>query len=551
METSVVVARAVRSTWPRARLGGSSLILLLLIVVAGCADRVSGPHQQTLSSNPPFQLAVTPATISGHPGTTTDTAMISIVSVGSFSGTVTVHVDGLPDGASTWPHLPISINTGVVLPIAITLPPSAVPDSSTIVIQGNSKNEPTQSTKLELKVLSPVTAYRDGRLLVLERVTDEDTIRLALDADWGGSLVEASIDGVNVVNSHDPGREVQIALYDRDQLSPLRWNPVQGGDSFGNGSPVLDQRIESGSLYVKTRPLHWYPDRMGGSGTRPVPSDVYVEQWVEPVPSQPRAFHFHYRITHFGSDYHTAARQEMPAVYTNREFSTLIVYDGDAPWTLGALSSPSLPSPDDPSRFFRTVEQWASFVNKNGVGLTIYSPDSYGYIEAASHLSGSAGSRGWAFNYLRPLTVFGLPAASTVESDLYLILGNYEAARATVYALRGDVSERAILAPYLTVDRPEVGQTVSGSAEIVGWSFARSPIARVSFSVDDGPWQPADYGRRRPDVAETFPGMSSDIGFRVLLDTRLYANGMHVLHVQSVDDNGAIATRDVEFVIRN
>lgn len=524
---------------------------MLLSLVAGCGDSVSGPHQPALSSAAKLQIAVSPPAVSGRPGATTDTALISVVAADHFTGAVTVHLEGLPRGATTWPRLPVSIKAGVVQPLAITLPPTAVPDSSKIIIHGSSNGETARSAVLALRVLPLIRTYRDGSLLVLERIAGRDTIRLALDAAWGGGLVEASVNGVNVVNSHDPGREVQAALYDREQLSPLGWNPVQAGDSYGNGSPVSDERLDAALIYTKTRPLHWYPDRLGGSASHPVPSDVYIEQWVEPVPDQPTAFHFRYRITHFGSDEHTTARQEVPAVYTNKDFSTLVYYGGETPWAAGNVSSTSLPSPSEPIRFFRNAERWASLVNKDSVGLTLYAPNAYGYVEAASDPSGSSGPKGWAFNYLRPLMVFGLPPRSTLETDFYLILGDYRAARRTIYEMRKSVQSRNILAPYLTVDQPSVDTILGGNIALLGWSFGNSAIARVSVSVDDGSPQVARYGTPRPDVAGTFPGVPLEIGFAIQLDTRAYANGKHTLRVRAVDAMGMVATRNIVVHIEN
>lgn len=546
MEAMFVVPGAVAAARPLGMLRRCYRYAVLSVLMVGCSDAASGPRPPA-----PFELAVSPQAISGRPGATTDTALISVVGAKDLADPVTVHVEGLPSGATTSPELPLSITPGSAQAIAITLPPSAVPDSSTIIIRASSKNETAPSATLALHVLPLARTYRDGNLLVLERVAARDTLRVALDAAWGASVVEASVNGVNMVNSYDPGREIQAALYDRDQISPLRWNPVQAGDSYGNGSRVLEQRLEPALIYTKTRPLHWYPDRVGGSGSEAVPGDIYLEQWVEPVPDHPTAFHFRYRVTHFGSDDHATARQELPAVYTNKDFGNFVYYGGDAPWTGAAATSASLLSSAEPSQFFRTSEHWASFLNADSVGITIYAPDSYGYVEAASHPSGTSGPKGSAFNYLRPLMVFGLPPESTVESDFYLILGDYKAARQTIYELRAGERSRNILAPYLTVDQPRPEQTVSGSVTLLGWCFGNSPVTQVTISVDDGPPQAARYGTPRPDVGTIFPGIQPDIGFTLELDTRAYANGSHTLHVRAVDATGVVATRNIEVHIDN
>ena len=53
------------------------------------------------------------------------------------------------------------------------------------------------------------TTFQSGSLLVLQNQTVSDTVCIGLETNWGGSIVEVSLNGTNYGNAHDTGREVQ------------------------------------------------------------------------------------------------------------------------------------------------------------------------------------------------------------------------------------------------------------------------------------------------------------------------------------------------------
>src|SRR6266446_3122801 len=82
--------------------------------------------------------------------------------------------------------------------------------------------------------------YREGSRIYL----DNGTIKVGLETKWGGAITEVVWHGMNFVNDYDPGREIQVALYDGDPYPPCGdcagangWDPVQGGDHHKHGSP--------------------------------------------------------------------------------------------------------------------------------------------------------------------------------------------------------------------------------------------------------------------------------------------------------------------------
>jgi len=50
--------------------------------------------------------------------------------------------------------------------------------------------------------------------MILQNQTVSDTVCIGLETNWGGSIVEVSLNGTNYVNAHDTGREIQPAFYD-------------------------------------------------------------------------------------------------------------------------------------------------------------------------------------------------------------------------------------------------------------------------------------------------------------------------------------------------
>ena len=205
---------------------------------------------------------------------------------------------------------------------------------------------------------------------------DNGTVQVGVETKCGGTVAQIVIDGQNLVNNYDcTGRQVQAALYDGNAAydncagcsGVWGWDPVQGGDKYNAGSPVISKSSDAQSIYIKTRPLEWNPDDKGGARGRPVASDVSIEQWVSFVAGDPHAIQLHYKITHLGSDTHANAFQEFPAVYVNRGWDRFVYYSGALPWTNGPVTFDVLPSPGGASSFLRYVpEHWSSLVNDQG-----------------------------------------------------------------------------------------------------------------------------------------------------------------------------------------
>lgn len=248
---------------------------------------------------------------------------------------------------------------------------------------------------------------------------DNGQVRVGIKAESGGAIGYLSPSGTekNLLNHHDHGRLVQQSYYGKPDGSvwgnqPWRWNPVQGGDYKGTAARVLELKQEPKRLYVKTLPRNW-------AGCTDLP-EVTMEQWIEldgPI------VHVRYKMTYTGKDEHPKTTQEIPAVFVEPELDTLVLYDGDRPWTGDALHRSK---PGWPNESRKIAENWAAYVGEDGRGVGAYVP-------ASDHLTcyrfGKGGSKSGACSYFAPLTEFAIAPNFSFEYDLYLTVGSVEEIR--------------------------------------------------------------------------------------------------------------------------
>src|SRR6266487_5744714 len=167
---------------------------------------------------------------------------------------------------------------------------------STLVVRAASQESRTQT-------------FVRGDTLYLERVMGKDSIRVGMSLPLGGAISVLSLNGRELVNHFDNGREIQVALYDANEIydscagctGVFGWDPVQGGDKYSHVPGVLDHALVGDTIYTKSRALEWYPDSKGGGPQQAVPSDVIIEQWVSPAGDQP-AFRVQIGRAHGGTD---------------------------------------------------------------------------------------------------------------------------------------------------------------------------------------------------------------------------------------------------------
>jgi hypothetical protein len=316
--------------------------------------------------------------------------------------------------------------------------------------------------------------------------------------------VEVSINGTELVNRHDTGREVQPSYRDGDNLN---YNPTLAGDGLDQGTPTISSTLTSDSLFTKAQPLQWYADAFGGTIGHPIPGDVVVEQTVSAVTTEPHTFKVHVKATAVGSDLHTNTGQEFPAVYTNRNYGRFISYNGKAPWTNAAVTAvPLLPNLSQPFRpTYYIPERWCALVNSQDEGLTVYVPSVNPWVIGFSAIANTDPSPGSptdnATNYFAPLGNMTIGPGFAFEGDFYVIAGDYKVARQIIYRLHENLTVPVIFTPFEATDHPATGDILSGITTVNGWAFADlATVTKVEVLVDDVTDGTASYGEPRPDV---------------------------------------------------
>ena len=514
-----------------------------VLVSCGGGSGSSPPAPQ-----PDFTIAVSPTSLTAVEGGTSTVATFSIEAVNGFTGGAAVSISGLPLGATVNPAFPLAINAGSSQQFTIVTT-DATPTGTAMLTVHATSGSLAHDASLTLITGPVVKTSQQGTVLYLQSHANGHTARIGLDTAWGGAIVEVSLDGINFVNAHDTGREVQPALYDAAapygaQCTQYGWDPVLAGDFYDHGSQVSSQSAVAASLYTKTIPVQWCPDQFGGGPGMTAPSDMSFEQTVTLAPGAALAFQLHLKLTHTGTDTHYNQSQEFPAVYVNSAYTTFVYYEGTSPWTNGAVSQAAAPiSPADVTAY--TPEKWAALVDASNQGLTVFVPSVYPSWHALSFpQSGGSGPTGDATVYMTPMTIFTIAPGAVIEGDIYLVPGDASAARSVVYALHQQLTGPDIVAPVGTVDVPVANATLGGSgAQVAGWAFAATAVAAVTVYVDGTAKGTATLGTARPDVAAAYPNLAPpNSGWTYALDTTPLSNSTHVLEIRVTDTSGNEAT---------
>ena len=271
---------------------------------------------------------------------------------------------------------------------------------------------------------------------------DNGVIKVKIDLNSGGAIsyLSASGSNYNVVNTFDKGRFIQQSYYtgnlvDRSAegqhttatFSPWNWNPIQGGDVFGNRSQVLTYNRSGNQLYVKTLPKLW--DMNNES------CQCHFETWIT---LSGTVAHVRNRLTNFRTDNIWDAKphhQELPAVYSIGDLYKLYTYTGNAPFTNGSLSR--ITSNGSNWSYWNSPEKWAALVNSNNWGMGVYNPISTFFIGGFAGARNSGGTNNDPTGYFAPLITKAMGKNEVYEYQYTLILGNLSDIRAYAYHQQG------------------------------------------------------------------------------------------------------------------
>ncbi len=228
-------------------------------------------------------------------------------------------------------------------------------------------------------------------------------VKIGVDLLWGGALsyledldsdVEAvKVDGkikidsnaserygkkalsknVNLINRFDPGRLVQQSYYGTHGTpedgyiggifmdNQWNYNPVQGGNQFGESSKIVDVRADGETLYIKCRPLDW---SLPAENITP----SYMEATYTLVGSRVDAS---CRFVDYSgyTPYYTS--QEIPAFYCSEPLNRFVYCpDGENI----AVEPKLIFWPDAGYPKFNSVENWAGFIGEfdDSFGIGVY-----------------------------------------------------------------------------------------------------------------------------------------------------------------------------------
>ena len=295
---------------------------------------------------------------------------------------------------------------------------------------------------------------------------EADGYKIGVDMLWGGALsyledtdshVEAvNVDGrvyvdkkaseiygkkafsknVNLINRFDPGRLVQQSYYgtgDCEQYTggiymDQKWNynPVQGGNQFGESSKIVDLRCNENSIYIKCRPLDWS-----------LPEENATPSYMEATYTVEKgAVHVECRYVDFSGYPVAYTSQEIPAFYCIEPFNRFVYANGGA-----IKSEPDLIFwPDAGYPNFVSDENWSAFVgqgeNAFGIGVYVEGEDTFlsGVFGRGGELSKDP-SKDAPTSYIAVIKFRESTSYDPYTYDYYLATGDTNEIRTTFNAL--------------------------------------------------------------------------------------------------------------------
>ncbi|MDP6634486.1 MAG: hypothetical protein QGG42_06290 [Phycisphaerae bacterium] len=265
---------------------------------------------------------------------------------------------------------------------------------------------------------------------------DNGEIRLGVNLDIGGAItyLADSKKRINVINSYDWGRQVQMSFYSgprpfepngkkpSSHWSKLGWNPIQSGDYKGFRSKVIAHTNDKKTIYIKCIPMHWPLANVPGRCTfecRLSLDGRAVKVWSRL--NNARADKTQYQGRH----------QELPAVYTNGPYYRLMSYTGDKPFTGDKVVR--IIQKTKPWQRFTPTECWSALVNDSGWGLGVWHPGRGFALGGFAGKPGAGGPKDNPTGYISPLHSEILDCNIRYEYSYALVLDTLANIRKYVY----------------------------------------------------------------------------------------------------------------------
>jgi hypothetical protein len=279
-----------------------------------------------------------------------------------------------------------------------------------------------------------------------------DKLRLIQDTTRGGAISYISLAGNkrNLVNIADEGRYIQQSYYAGNSVnrqkdgqspswSPWSWNPIQCGDYARHRAQILETRQTADSTYIKCIPMQWDMNNM--------PAEAIMEQWTslcDNVVSVRCRLTCHRTDDIYGEG--VLNDQEIPAVYPISALNNLYSYFGDAPFTGAAIVKTEVIQLESGfwGRYMTNngnfpAEKWMAFVDNNGWGLGVYSPQATQFLAGRYGRAGGESTSPYT-GYIAPLRVEALMKNYVSEYSYYLIVGTLDEIRAKIYQIHNSLT---------------------------------------------------------------------------------------------------------------
>ena len=263
---------------------------------------------------------------------------------------------------------------------------------------------------------------------------------LGADLLWGGgiSYIEDKQDGdsglSNLINRCDTGRLVQQSYYGTGSngeytaatYSGTTWsyNPVQGGDQYGNHSKIVDYSISADgrSMFVKCRPGDWAQNGML--------CPAYMENVYTLYGDRIQVDN---RFIDFSGWVHPYSHQELPAFYPVSYFCDFVYYNGTSPWTGDTLTTVKKPpfwaGNSDAYHHLKVgnTETFCAFVSQTGYGVGLYVPE-VDCLLAGRNLSSTVtkDSASNATSYVAPLVQRQMQSFEAFEYSYLITTGDID-----------------------------------------------------------------------------------------------------------------------------
>ncbi len=289
----------------------------------------------------------------------------------------------------------------------------------------------------------------------VQAVRTADDVIVGVDSlsKYGGELIT---DKVNLINRCDTGRVVQQSYYGTSgehdgyvqgtSFNTLwNYNPVQGGNQFGDASKIVDCKITADSIYIKCRPMDWAkhaeditPSYMEATYTL---KDDYVKVDC--------------RFTDFSQWESVMRGQELPAFYAVEPLNSFRYYGGSTPWTGDTeikREDNLIFWPDAGMPTFEATEYWCAWTNleDDGFGLGLYVPGISKMLAGVADRGGKIGddpSTSGPTSYVAALKTLALKSFVPLEYSYLVAAGNINDIRQT-FAVNKDAVDNTALLEY-------------------------------------------------------------------------------------------------------